>query len=107
VERVQRELAEGPARLRVGLALEGRAAARHGTELREAGGGEAIGVVTSGAFTPSAAKSIAMGYLPPRLTHPGTEIEAIIRGAPQSARVVALPFVPHRHFRPAITAQAS
>jgi aminomethyltransferase len=102
--RVQRELAEGPARLRVGLAVQGRAAARHGVELREPGGEAAIGVVTSGAFTPSAAKSIAMGYLPPRLAHPGAEVEAIIRGSAQRARIVALPFVPHNYYRPAIRA---
>jgi aminomethyltransferase len=106
-ERIQRERASGPVRLRAGLVLEGRAAARHGVELREPGRGEIIGRVTSGAFTPSAAKSIAMGYLPPRLANPGAEVEAIIRGAPQRARVVALPFVPHRYFRPATPAQAS
>ncbi len=61
--RVQRELGEGPSHVRVGLRLEGRAAAR--THMRIAdGAGASIGEITSGAFTPSAAASIAMGYVP-------------------------------------------
>ena len=48
-ERILRELADGPARIRVGLKLEGRAAARTGTKVLDAAG-NVIGVVTSGAF---------------------------------------------------------
>ena len=51
-ERVQRELAEGPARLRVGLKPEGRAPAREGAEIRAADGA-VIGKVTSGGFGPT------------------------------------------------------
>jgi aminomethyltransferase len=98
-DRILRELDHGPARIRVGLVLEGRAAARQGVELREKGAGGVIGHVTSGAFTPTAAKSIAMGYVPPASAAPGTEIEAVIRGAGHLARVVPLPFVPHRYIR--------
>lgn len=97
-ERIQRELEHGPARLRAGLVLEGRAAARHGVELLNANG-DLVGEVTSGAFTPTAAKSIAMGYLPPELARPGTEIKAVIRGTPHAAQIVAMPFVPHRYYR--------
>jgi aminomethyltransferase len=97
-DRILREIEQGPARIRVGLLLEGRAAARQGTELR-ASGGAPEGVVTSGAFTPTAGKSIAMGYLPPSLAAPGAEIEALIRGTPHPARVAQMPFVPHRYIR--------
>lgn len=98
-ERILRELDHGPSRIRVGLVLEGRAAARQGVELRETGGNRVIGHVTSGAFTPTAAKSIAMGYVPPAFAAPGAELEAVIRGSGHIARVVPLPFVPHHYIR--------
>jgi aminomethyltransferase len=99
-ERVLRELADGPKRVRTGLRLEGRAAARTGMAVTGAGGNPA-GQVTSGAFTPSAAASIAMAYVPAAYAAPGTELAAIIRGAPVPARAVPMPFVPHRYVRPA------
>jgi aminomethyltransferase len=97
-DRVLRELAQGPARLRVGLRLEGRAAAR--THMRIAdGAGNTLGEVTSGAFTPSAAASVAMGYAPPDLGQLGAQLAIEIRGALVPARVSPTPFVPHRYFR--------
>ncbi len=98
-DRIKRELADGPARIRVGLALDGRAAARQGTEIRNEAGEAVLGHVTSGAFTPTASKSIAMGYVPPAHAAPGTPLKAVIRGVPQPARVVPMPFVPHRYHR--------
>ena len=97
-ERVLRELTNGPARIRVGFKLEGRAAARTGTKVLDAGG-NAIGVVTSGAFTPTAAASIAMAYVPPALSKAGTDIAVEIRGARVPARIVLMPFVPHNYAR--------
>ncbi len=96
--RVLRELAQGPARIRTGLELEGRAAARTGMKVFSEGGG-AIGEVTSGAFTPTAATSIAMGYIPPALNRPGKRLAVEIRGSPVFARVVCMPFVAHNYAR--------
>ncbi|WKW49430.1 glycine cleavage system aminomethyltransferase GcvT [Rhodomicrobium lacus] len=97
-ERVQRELADGPARVRVGLRLEGRSAAR--THMKIASEtGETLGEITSGAYTPTAAASVAFGYVPPRSSAPGTPVAVEIRGAFQPARVASLPFVPHRYVR--------
>jgi len=98
-ERIQRELAEGPSRRRVGLKLEGRAPAREGSEIRAKGGGEAIGTVTSGSFSPTVGGPIAMGYVPAGLSEAGTEFEIVIRDKPHAARAVPTPFVPHRYFR--------
>ncbi|MFY9641550.1 MAG: glycine cleavage system aminomethyltransferase GcvT [Rhodomicrobium sp.] len=97
-ERVFRELSEGAGRLRVGLKLEGRAAARTGMKVADAAG-NAIGQVTSGAFTPTAAASIAMAYVPPSFAGPGTQIAVEIRGALLPGHVVPMPFVPHRYAR--------
>ena len=46
----------------VGIMLEGRRAAREGTVITDINGVE-IGIVTSGAFSPSLGKAVAMGYI--------------------------------------------
>ncbi len=93
--RVERELAHGPARLRVGLAPVGRAPVRAGAALYAAeAGGEPVGRVTSGGFGPSVERPIAMGYVPPALAGAGTRLFAEVRGARLELRVHPLPFVP-------------
>jgi glycine cleavage system T protein (aminomethyltransferase) len=96
--RVQRELAEGPARLRVGLKPDGRAPAREGTEIR-ASDGAVIGKVTSGGFGPTIGSPVAMGYVDRSHAAPGTPVVLIVREKELPASVVALPFVPHRYRR--------
>jgi aminomethyltransferase len=77
-------------RVRVGLELAGRRAAREGATILV--GNEAVGQVTSGSFSPTLEKSIAMGYLPPQVAQPGTEVIVDIRGHKEPARIVQLPF---------------
>ena len=38
-------------------------------------------------------------FVPPAFAALGTHLHAIVRGKPQAAEVVALPFVPHRYVR--------
>jgi aminomethyltransferase len=97
-ERVQRELREGPARKRVGIKPEGRAPAREGTEIHVAEEAP-VGTVTSGGFGPSVNGPVAMGYVETRFAAPDTAVTLMVRGKPLPARVVALPFVPHRYVR--------
>jgi aminomethyltransferase len=97
-ERLQRELADGPARRRVGLELGGKAPAREGAEVT-AGDGRRIGRVTSGGFAPSLGRPIGMAYVESDFAAPGTDVNVIVRGTPLAARVVSLPFVPHGYFR--------
>jgi aminomethyltransferase len=96
--RVREELANGPARVRVGLLPEGRAPAREGAEVRA--DGTPIGRVTSGGFGPTVGGPIAMGYVARRFAAPGTAVALVVRDKELAAKVVALPFVPHRYFRP-------
>ncbi len=98
-DRLQRELAEGPERRRVGLKLEGRAPAREGCEIRDAGGATSVGRVTSGSFAPSVGGPIAMGYVEIASASIGTPLSIMIRGTPHPATVVSMPFVPHRYHR--------
>jgi aminomethyltransferase len=84
------KLKESPRPQRVGLELEGRKAAREGCLVLK--DGKAVGTVTSGSFAPTLEKSIAMAYVAPESTMPGTEVAVDIRGMGVAARVVALPF---------------
>lgn len=77
-------------RTRVGLELAGRRIAREGCDVYA--GSEEVGYVTSGTFSPTLEKSIAMAYVPPDRSEPGTELQVDIRGKREEARVVSLPF---------------
>lgn len=96
--RIQKELSEGPPRLRVGIKPEGRAPAREHTEILAASG-QSIGMITSGGFGPSANAPVAMGYVTASHAKPGTAVQLIVRGKPLPAAVCELPFVPHRYVR--------
>ena len=96
--RILRALADGPARLRVGLRPDGRAPARDGTEI-VASDGAAIGVVTSGGFGPSVGAPVAMGFVDRGHSAVGAPVGLVVRGNTNSARVVALPFHPHAYYR--------
>ena len=96
--RIQRALADGPARRRVGIRLDGRALAREGAEIVGASG-EPIGRVTSGGFGPSVGAPIAMGYVASAAAAPGTPLALMVRGKPLAARVAPLPFHPHAYHR--------
>ena len=97
-DRIQKELAEGPSRLRVGILPEGRAPAREGAEIQDEAGNK-IGVVTSGGFGPSVGGPVAMGYVEPAHSRTGTPLQLIVRGKPLAARVADMPFAPHRYYR--------
>ena len=96
-ERILGLRAEGSPTLRVGLALEGRMAAREGAEVFA--GGQKIGTVTSGGFSPSLGHPIAMAYVDAAHSALGTALELDNRGKRLSAKIVAMPFVPHRYHR--------
>jgi aminomethyltransferase len=98
--RIVRELAEGPARVRVALKVLEGAPAREGAEIADAAGA-VIGVVTSGGYSPVLKCGIALGFAPPAHAAVGTQLKVIVRGKPQGCEVVKAPFVPHRYVRKA------
>lgn len=83
---------------RVGLVGVDRTPVREGTLLANADG-EPIGHVTSGCFGPTAARPVALAYVPPPLSAIGTELLAMVRGKAVTMRVAATPFVAHRYYR--------
>ncbi|WP_323021631.1 glycine cleavage system aminomethyltransferase GcvT [Pararhodobacter sp.] len=94
-DRIQRELAEGPSRKRVGLLPEGRAPMREGTALFDSETAETpIGTITSGGFGPSLQAPIAMGYVPAALAQPDTRLWGEVRGKRLPVRVAKTPFRP-------------
>lgn len=96
--RVQKELKDGAARVRVGILPEGRAPAREGTEIHDAQGSN-IGIVTSGGFGPTLGGPLAMGYVARSFAAPGTPVTLVVRGKALAAKIVKMPFVPHHYFR--------
>jgi len=94
--RIRAALDQGPARLRVGLAPQGKAPVREGAPIL-ASDGRQIGRVTSGGFSPSLARPIAIGYVERALAEPGTSLTTELRGRPIELVVTKLPFVPHRY----------
>lgn len=97
--RILQEIAEGPARRRVGLAPESRAPAREGTRVFRPGTDEEIGVVTSGGFGPTVGAPVAMGYVRTDMAKKDTPVELEVRGRRLPARVTSPVFVPHRYRR--------
>ena len=86
-------VAADPPRAFVGLRLSPRQIARPHHPILAAG--VEVGSVTSGSFGFTVGTAIAMGYVPPALAAPGTQLEIRIRQDPEqlaAATVVALPF---------------
>ncbi|WP_090032451.1 glycine cleavage system aminomethyltransferase GcvT [Cellulomonas marina] len=83
-----------PARVLVGLEGLGRRAAREGYPVLASAAADAprVGTVTSGAPSPTLGRPVAMAYVTPELSAPGTELAVDVRGRPEPVRVVALPF---------------
>jgi aminomethyltransferase len=97
--RIANELAGNLGRVRVGLFVEG-APAREGAVVVDQHG-QGIGRVTSGGFSPSLNRAIALAFVHPNHAVPGTRLRVNVRDKLQSAEVTPLPFVPHRYVRKA------
>ena len=99
-DRILAEIADGPARRRVGLRPEGRAPMREGTQIfATAEGGEPVGTVTSGGFGPSVEAPIAMAYLPTGLADGATPLFGEVRGKRLPVTLAPMPFQPTTYKR--------
>lgn len=86
-EALERQRTAGVEAMQAGLLLEGRGVLRAGCEVvTDAGGGS----VTSGSFSPTLGRSIALARIPAAA---GGKCEVLIRGRAQAARIVKPPFV--------------
>ncbi len=82
-----------PDRRLVCLELEGKAFPRHGYDIVD--DSKVIGTVTSGTFSPSLQKPIALGYVPRELSKIGSTVQVAIRDKKFPAVVVKQPFYKH------------
>lgn len=74
----------------VGLVTEGKRAGRAGYAVFS--GDDAVGEITSGALSPTLQHPIAMAFVSPSVSEPGTELTIDVRGTRIPATVTALPF---------------
>jgi aminomethyltransferase len=96
--RILAELQNGPPQTRVGFGVQGRQPVREGALVLDGEGNE-VGRVTSGGFSPSLQRPIAMGYVATPFAEDGTALKLEQRGKLFDARVAPMPFVPHRYHR--------
>ncbi len=81
---------QGVPRRLVGLEFDGRRVPRHHMPIES--GSRAVGIVTSGTFSPSLQRPIGLGYVEPPLAPVGTTLQVVAGGAVLEARVVRPPF---------------
>jgi aminomethyltransferase len=96
--RILAELENGPIEKRVGFEVDSRQPVREGALILDSEGNE-VGKITSGGFSPSLQRPIAMGYVAAHLAQDGTPLKLEQRSKLFDARVVPMPFVPHRYHR--------
>jgi aminomethyltransferase len=93
---VQRQLAEGATRKRVGLQPQGRMPVREGATL-QAVDGTPVGKVTSGGFGPTLNGPVGMAYVATGFSAAGTVLIAEVRGKSVPCVVTPMPIVPHNY----------
>lgn len=94
-EALHRQSNAGVKKRLVGFEMIDRGIARPGYRITK--DGKTVGEVTSGSFSPTLRRAIAMGYVEEDLSAPGTEIEVEVRQRPLKALVMKTPF----YLRPA------
>lgn len=80
----------GVERKLVGFEVEGRGIARQGHTV--AVGGETVGEVTSGTWSPTFEKALGLAYVDAAHATPGTEITLQVRKREIPGRIVEIPF---------------
>lgn len=97
-ERVLAQYPDKAAKKRVGLFVDGRQPIREGAAVVD-DAGDTIGNVTSGGFSPTLQRPIAMAYVPMALSETGTAVTIEQRGKKIACTVADMPFVPHDYHR--------
>lgn len=92
------QLRNGAERQRVGLLVDGKIPVREGCPLVDAENNR-VGHVTSGSFSPTLRRPLAMAMLDRHAAGPGTILSAMVRESRIAVTVTPLPFVPHRYRR--------
>jgi aminomethyltransferase len=97
-ERIFAQQAQGPARKRVGLLVEGKRPVRDGQAVLDAQG-NTIGVVTSAAYGATLEKPVALAMVDTEFAGIDSTLGVDARGKTLPVIVCKTPFVPQRYFR--------
>jgi aminomethyltransferase len=97
-EKILQQCQQGAAIVRVGLLVESKMPVRDGSVIID-NENNIIGHVTSGSFSPSLGKPIAMALIDQNYASLGTSLYAIVRDRKIAVTVTRLPFIPHRYHR--------
>jgi len=92
------QLKYGSEKIRVGLHIDSKIPVRDGSIICNSSG-VAVGYVTSGGFSPSLERPIAMALLAPYLLELDDTLYARVREHHIVVTVTPLPFIPHRYHR--------
>ena len=95
---IQSQLQKGPNKVRVGLNIGSKIPVREGAILYD-DETRTLGQVTSGCFSPSLNKPIAMAYLDRHRAKPGSLLLTRVREHKIMVSVTSLPFLPNRYHR--------
>jgi aminomethyltransferase len=97
-ERILQQCQQGADIVRVGLLIESKMPVRAESVITDSED-NIIGHVTSGSFSPSLGKPIAMALINRQYASLGTILYAIVRDRKIAVNVTKLPFIPHRYHR--------
>ena len=93
---IQDQIQSGSSRRRVGLIINGKAPVRENTELFD-DQNQLVGIVTSGSFSPSLGKPIALALI--NSEYKASTLYAKVRNRLITVNIAPLPFIPHRYQR--------
>ena len=91
-------LQQGSEKIRAGLLVESKVPVREGSVVVN-DEDKIVGYVTSGSFSPSLNKPIAMALLDRNVACPGNTLHALVRNRKVAVTVTKLPFITHRYLR--------
>jgi aminomethyltransferase len=97
-DKILHQLQQGSERIRAGLLVESKIPVRDGA-LITTHDDKVIGQVTSGSFSPSLGKPVAMALLDRHSVNVGNTLFAVVRDRKIAVTVTPLPFIPHRYHR--------
>lgn len=96
--KILNQLQHGSRRIRTGLVVESKIPVRDGAVIINQED-KVVGQVTSGGFSPSMGKPVAMALLDRISVSLGNTLYAIVRDRKIAVTITGLPFIPHRYHR--------
>ena len=97
-DKILNQLQQDSKKIRAGLLVESKVPVREGSVVVN-NEDKVVGYVTSGSFSPSLNKPIAMALLDSHSASEGNTLLALVRDRKVAVTVTKLPFIPHRYLR--------